>query len=275
MQRLRDDVGSHPSVLRKRIESGKDRLKTEYRSLNARFEDADAMVQEMRKDVTQRGSIPSAQLLRKASDELAAVAQGSEALVAFINETRADWKLTWEEELQNILKEQSFVKDVEQMLGELLDDARHLDGVLDKLEQVVDLRVRERASDSYVPAAATKFIDVVSPDDAPDAKQGLLRQITCVDVDHERRLDALRAAEKLRQQELAAKVNEFDQELADFVGQRKLRKTGGTEELERKRMEKENEVLKEMMKSVEEAEQARRAKIAQRKAAKQARQGAS
>ncbi|KAJ1802278.1 Bud site selection protein 6 [Coemansia sp. RSA 2599] len=101
-----------------------------------------------------------------------------------------------------------------------------------------------------------------------DAKKNFLLQISCVDIDHNRRLEALKTAEKLRRQELATKVNEFDEELSDFVGQRKLRKTGGTEELERRRAEKNIEVMKEMLKSVEEAEQARRAKIAQRKAAK-------
>ncbi|KAI8320828.1 hypothetical protein GQ54DRAFT_200846 [Martensiomyces pterosporus] len=270
MEKLKKDVSSHPNVLRVRIEEGKRMLKDEYRAMNARFEDVHSLVQEMRKDVTQRGSIPSAQMLHKASDELKSIDSGSSKLVKFINDTRADWKLTWEEELQNILKEQSFVKDVEQMLGELMDDTQHLEDVLDKLDQIVDLKVKERSRDSYVPAAATRFLDVVSAEDAKDAKQDFLMQITCVDVDHDRRLDALKAAEKLRQQELANKVNEFDAELADFVGQRKLRKTGGTEELERRRAEKEVEVMKDMLKSVEEAEKARRAKIAQRKAAKKA-----
>ncbi|KAJ1963837.1 Bud site selection protein 6 [Dipsacomyces acuminosporus] len=270
MEKLGKDVSSHPNILRVRIEEGKRMLKDEYRALNSRFEDTHTMVQEMRKDVTQRGSIPSAHMLRKASGELKSIDAGTNKLIKFINDTRADWKLTWEEELQNILKEQSFVKDVEQMLGELLDDTQHLEDVLGKLDQVVDLKVKERSRDSYVPAAATKFLDVVSADDAREAKQDFLMQITCVDVDHERRLGALKAAEKLRQQELATKVDEFEAELADFVGQRRLRKTGGTEELERRRAEKEVEVMKDMLKSVEEAERARRAKIAQRKAGKKA-----
>ncbi|KAJ2468096.1 Bud site selection protein 6, partial [Coemansia sp. RSA 2322] len=268
LEKLQSAVSRHPNVLRVRIEEGKDMLKNEYRLLNTRFEDVHALVQEMRKDVAQRGSTPSSQLMRKANTELKGIETGSERLVAFINETRSDWKRTWEEELQNILKEQGFVKDVEQMLGELLDDTQHLNDVTDKLDKIIDLKLRERAKDDYVPPAATKFIDVVSPDDAPDAKKDFLMQISCVDVDHQRRLDALKSAERLRQTELAAKVNEFDEELSDFVTQRKLRKTGGTQELERRRAEKEVEVMKEMLKSVEEAEQARRAKLAQRKAGK-------
>ncbi|KAJ2736316.1 Bud site selection protein 6 [Coemansia sp. BCRC 34962] len=267
LEKLRESASRHPNVLRVRIEEGKDMLKNEYRQLNTRFEDVDALVQEMRKDVTQRGSIPSSAMMHKAAADLKDIGTGIERLVAFINETRSDWKRTWEEELQNILKEQSFVKDVEQMLGELMDDTRHLDEIIYKLNKVIDLKLRERAKDDYVPSAATKFLDVVSPDDAPDAKRDFLMQISCVDVDHQRRLDALKSAERLRQAELATKVNEFDEELSDFVTQRKLRKTGGTEELERRRAEKEVEVMKEMLKSVEEAEQARRAKLAQRKVA--------
>ncbi|KAJ1822581.1 Bud site selection protein 6 [Coemansia sp. RSA 2599] len=266
--KLQAEVATHPNVLRVRIEEGKTMLKTEYRALNARFEDVDAMVQEMRKDVTQRGSIPSSQLMKKADTEIGDIESGTQKLVRFINDTRADWKRTWEEELQNILKEQSFVKDVEQMIAELTDDTKHLSGIMRKLDKIIDFKLEERSKSDYIPTAATKFIDVVSPDDARDAKKDFLLQISCVDIDHNRRLEALKTAEKLRQQELATKVNEFDEELSDFVGQRKLRKTGGTEELERRRAEKNIEVMKEMLKSVEEAEQARRAKIAQRKAAK-------
>ncbi|KAJ2384280.1 Bud site selection protein 6, partial [Coemansia sp. RSA 2559] len=268
MDKLRKDVASHPNVLRVRIEEGKTMLKADYRALNTRFEDVDAMVQEMRKDVTQRGAIPTQQMVRTVEGEIAAIDGGTKRLLAFINDTRADWKRTWEEELQNILKEQGFVKDVEQLLGELKDDNSDLADVVDKLDKVIDFKQRERAKEGYVPPAATRFLDVVSADDAPDAKKSFLMQISCVDIDHKRRLDALAAAEKLRKKELASKVNEFDEELSDFVGQQKLRKTGGTEELERRRAEKEIEIMKDMLKSVEEVELARREKLAQRKAAK-------
>ncbi|KAJ2851094.1 Bud site selection protein 6 [Coemansia brasiliensis] len=268
LSKLRADVANHPNVLRVRIEEGKLMLKNEYRMHNSAFEDVHGLVQEMRKDVAQRGSIPSTQMMKRANSKLRNIEKGTEKLIKFINETRSDWKRTWEEELQNILKEQGFVKDVEQMLKELLDDTKHLDDVLDKLGKIIEIKLKERSKEDYVPVAATKFIDVVPADDAHDAKKDFLKQIACVDVDHERRIDALKAAERLRQQELATKVNEFDEELSNFVGQRRLRKTGGTEELERRRAEKEIEVMKDMLKSVEEAEQARRAKVAQRKAAK-------
>ncbi|KAJ1868781.1 Bud site selection protein 6, partial [Coemansia sp. S17] len=111
LDKLKESASCHPNVLRVRIEEGKDMLKNDYRQLNTRFEDVHALVQEMRKDVAQRGSIPSSQMMRKATVDLKGIESGTERLVSFINETRSDWKRTWEEELQNILKEQSFVKD--------------------------------------------------------------------------------------------------------------------------------------------------------------------
>ncbi|KAJ1900454.1 Bud site selection protein 6 [Kickxella alabastrina] len=268
LAKLKSDVSRHPNLLRVRIEEGKAMLKSEYRLLNVRFEDLDAMIQGMRKDVAQRGSIPSTLIMKNANAERKGIESGTRKLIKFINETRSDWKRTWEEELQNILKEQSFVKDVEQMLGELADDNNILGDVLNKLDKIIDLKLEERAKGDYASNAVAKFIDVVSADEAVDAKKDFLMQISCVDVDHARRLEALEAAEKLRQQELAFKVNEFDEELSEFVTLLKLRKTGGTEELERRRAEKDVEVMKEMLKSVEEAEQARRAKLAQRKQGK-------
>ncbi|KAJ2792958.1 Bud site selection protein 6, partial [Coemansia helicoidea] len=70
LEKLRAEVGQHPNVLRARIEEGKAELRAKYRAFNAGFEDVDSMVQEMRKDVTQRGSIPSNQMVRKASTQL-------------------------------------------------------------------------------------------------------------------------------------------------------------------------------------------------------------
>ncbi|KAJ1841597.1 Bud site selection protein 6, partial [Coemansia sp. RSA 2703] len=106
LAKLQAEVAKHPNVLRVRIEEGKQKLKTTYRSLNGRFEDLDALTQEMRKDVTQRGSIPSNQIMKKSAADLRGIEEETKELLAFISTTQADWKRAWEEELQNILNEQ-------------------------------------------------------------------------------------------------------------------------------------------------------------------------
>ncbi|KAJ2326829.1 Bud site selection protein 6, partial [Coemansia sp. RSA 2681] len=82
LEKLKDSVARHPNILRVRIEEGKDMLKNEYRQLNTKFEDVHALVQEMRKDVAQRGSIPSSQMMRKATTDLKGIESGTEKLVA-------------------------------------------------------------------------------------------------------------------------------------------------------------------------------------------------
>ena len=75
----------------------------------------------------------------------------------------------------------------------------------------------------------------------------LLMEIRTKDSDPNQRLKAIEAQQKAREREKANQTDEFEQELSGFVTGRKLRKTGGTEETERKTQRRQDQVLKRMM----------------------------
>src|SRR5699024_10875695 len=63
------------------------------------------------------------------------------------------------------------------------------------------------------------------------AKDGVLGEVRALQPNHENRLEAIERAEKTRQKELEARrVGEFQRELGNFVGEGKLKKSGGVEE---------------------------------------------
>ncbi|KAI9361787.1 actin interacting protein 3-domain-containing protein [Pilaira anomala] len=76
--------------------------------------------------------------------------------------------------------------------------------------------------------------------------QVCLKQVSTIDVDHTRRLRALEQADKMRQRELANRIDDFEKELVGFVGENKLKKTGGALEIDRLRKQKEEEMMKAM-----------------------------
>jgi hypothetical protein len=68
-------------------------------------------------------------------------------------------------------------------------------------------------------------------------------------ISSEQRIKALEASEKSRQlDKMMQKGDEFEEELKGFVGDKKFKKTGGIEEVERQRQERDRENLKAGMK---------------------------
>jgi hypothetical protein len=65
-------------------------------------------------------------------------------------------------------------------------------------------------------------------------------------VDPERRLKAIAANQKNREKDLATRSDEFQEELSGFVGGKKLKMTGGAEEVERVRQKRNDMTLKAM-----------------------------
>jgi hypothetical protein len=65
-------------------------------------------------------------------------------------------------------------------------------------------------------------------------------------VDPERRMKAIEANQKNRERELASRSDEFQEELTGFVGGKRLRMTGGAEEVDRVRQRRNELALKAM-----------------------------
>jgi hypothetical protein len=83
--------------------------------------------------------------------------------------------------------------------------------------------------------------------DPSAAKEGVLGEVRALQPNHEDRLEAIERAERLRQKELESRSdNPLKKELANFVEEGKLKKSGGFEEVERARKAKDDRIRREV-----------------------------
>ncbi|KAJ1675334.1 Bud site selection protein 6, partial [Spiromyces aspiralis] len=241
---------SKPHSHRAKLEEDQEHLKNSYNNLLKQHTDVEALLQDLRLDITKRGSIPSETKMAQTNKDLDSIEHTCQALLAFYNDNCPKWKRTWESELHGIVQEKQFSDDVHQLLRELLEDTAPLRDLFTKLEKIAELKAKERLMKSG--SSQPKFLSIVPHEDDDLARQIMLSEIQGIEIDHERRLEALERATKSREKELTNRVDEFEKELGDYVTNQKLRKTGGTEELERRRKKKDEEVLKAMLSSMAE-----------------------
>ena len=85
---------------------------------------------------------------------------------------------------------------------------------------------------------------------SPDEGGGipnLLMEIRTKESDPTSRLKAIEAQQKAREREKANQTDEFSSELTGFVQGRMLKKTGGTEEVERTRQRRQDQTIRRML----------------------------
>ncbi|OZJ02336.1 hypothetical protein BZG36_04591 [Bifiguratus adelaidae] len=219
------------------IESEKDALDTESEEITSRLEDLQDIVDELKLDVTQRKCKPSENQMLHCKQEAAVLEEKIKSLSEEIRRLKPTWKKTWEEELQNIVKEQRFLKDQETLLLDLEEDHQALTDVLGQLFKVVELQTRTQNRREFQIKPAAEGYEGMS---------SVLKQVQTIDVDSQKRLKALSTAEKMRERELANRIDAFEKELTGFVGSSRLKKTGGAEEVERQRNKKDQTILKNL-----------------------------
>lgn len=220
------------------IEEGKEKLLTSSDKITARLEDLQDTIDQLKLDVTQRKCRPSEAQMAHCKKEKAIVAQEIEEFGAYIVNVKPRWKKTWEQELQTIVKEQQMLKEQEGLLLDMQDDLTALVEVFEQLEKICAYQAKAKP--------VVREFHVAPAEDGFEGMSSVLKQVATIDVDHERRLRALDQAEKMRQRELDNRIDEFERELTDFVDSKKLKKTGGAEEIERLRQQKEKELLRQL-----------------------------
>jgi len=151
------------------------------------------------------------------------------------------WKKTWEEELQNIVEEQQFLNHQEEFLSDLIEDHKAVSEVYGHVEKVISIRGTGpgriiRKGGNFIPP----------PDEGHAGLSTVMLEIRGAAIDPERRLKAIAANQKNREKDLATRSDEFQTELSGFVGGKKLKMTGGAEEVERVRQRRNDLTLKAM-----------------------------
>ncbi|KAF5351600.1 hypothetical protein D9758_007254 [Tetrapyrgos nigripes] len=223
------------------IDEGKQKLDVRTQNVLTEVEKLQDMVEGIKDDVLKRHITPKTTQLRTVKKDMDSIGAELESLKEHIKTIKPMWKKTWEEELQNIVEEQQFLTHQEEFLSDLLEDHKAVTEVYGHVEQVINLR--GTGSGRRVNGRGFR------PPPAEEGSGGLnnvLLEIKTAAVDPAKRMKAIEANQKARQQELANRSDELQAELTDFVGSKKLKMTGGAEEAERVRQKRNDQTLKAM-----------------------------
>lgn len=218
------------------------KLSEESDLLLTKVDDLQDMMEALRKDVAQRGVRWDPCHLRTTAKEIQAAEESLQALVSYIHEGKPSWKKIWESELDKVCEEQQFFNLQDDLTRDLGED-------INKIKETFDLIEKCCSEQSKQPPKRNMFaarIPLLEPsDNLHDIKNDVINEVCHVVPDHESRLEAIARAERLRQRERELQsLDQFEEELSDFVADQKLKKSGGIEELERKRQEKDIEIFK-------------------------------
>lgn len=202
-------------------------------------------IDQIKLDVTQNRCRPSRAQLEHCQSESEHIQKDIQVLVDNLKSVKPSWKKTWEIELQQIVKEQQFLKEQEALVVDLKEDHQALLQVLDQLNKIAEIQQRKKE------AGITAVYNSSRP--VPDGFQGMqsvIKQVSTIEVDHSKRVQALDEAERARSKALSQRIDAFEKELTDFVGFSKLKKTGGPEAIERQRQEKDQDLIKQIFVNV-------------------------
>jgi len=235
-----------PETTKRPLELEKNRMEETTTNAQSRTEELSATLSQMKIDVIQRRTRPPAnrmnQILQKAMKLRIDVTNAQNTIV----ELKPVWKKTWESELERIVKEQKALNDSRQILADLEEDVNGLVEIFTQLQAFCDLQSQRGA----VPLQLPSYSDRPVGEHMGDV---ILAITSSVDSDPVRRLKALAEAEEVRKRERAERMIEektdFENELNNFIQSRRLRKTGGVGELERRRSKIEEAVLKSLVTS--------------------------
>lgn len=229
---------------RAHINESKKVLSVDSEALVNRVDDLSDIVEELRKDVVTRGVRPLPRQLEDISKEISTAAKQLTKVKDFVKREKPIWTKIWEQELQVVMTE----RDELTQQDELMHD---LDGDLEDITNVFKL-VEEATKQQNLQAASTggrhpsKNLAFETDVDPHEAKTGVLDEVRALQPNHESRLEAIERAEKVRQRELETrKVGEFQREVEKFVEEGKLKKTGGMDEVERRRKLKDEAARRE------------------------------
>ena len=240
-QSVKQLANSNIGGARAYIDSGKKTLDNRTQDVLTKVETLQDRIENVKDDVVKRQVTPEGVYVKMIKKDLDEVITELKSLTGHIVTVKPMWKKTWEEELQNIVEEQQFLTHQEELLDDLLEDHKAMMDVFGHVIKVITLRNPNngprRPGRSYKPPPL---------EEGHEGLGTVMREIRTATVDPEKRLKAIEASQKNREKELATRSDDLQVEITEFVSQKKLKMTGGAEEVERVRQKRSEMTLKAM-----------------------------
>lgn len=220
-----------------------DNSKTKLEALCAEtiqaVEEVSDTVDAAREDAFKRFVTPSRPQMAKIRADLKRAHELIDSFAAEVASIEPTWRATWHFELSRVMDEQRLLPHQTKLTVDLKSDIEDAEEMFKNVSDFVDQRtINKGLRPAYRPP---------TPDESGGGVKNLLMEIRTKDVDPNQRLRAIEAQQKAREKEKANQTDEFQDELAGFVQGRKLKKTGGTEEVDRQRQRKQDMTLRKML----------------------------
>ncbi|KAJ3565587.1 hypothetical protein NPX13_g7448 [Xylaria arbuscula] len=227
------------------VVKGRKQLNTDSDRLVNKVDDLQDLVEDLRKDVVNRGVRPLPRQLEGVSKDIQVLTKELKKMEDYMKREKPVWTKIWEKELEEVCQGRDELKLMEDLMIDLKDDLEKATETFTLVEQATKEQMKENTP------AARQFSrglqNLGNSANQSAAKEDVLGEVRALQPNHEDRLEAIERAEKLRQKELESrKDNPMKKELANFVKEEKLKKSGGFEEVERARKAKDDRIRKEV-----------------------------
>lgn len=225
------------------VNSGKRTLGEDSEKLVDRVDNLQDVVEDLRKDVVTRGVRPLPRQLETVGKNISAVTAELKKMQEYLKREKPIWTKIWEKELQLVCSDRDLLTMQEELAADLEDDLEKAAQTFALVEQATKQQnLQSRPSGSTSLRSTSKGLTAIATDQEIDpmkAKDGVLGEVRALQPNHETRLEAIERAEKARREELESRrEGAFKKELGNFVDEGKLKKSGGVQEAERLRKEK-------------------------------------
>ena len=239
------------------VKQGRKQLNTDSDHLVNKVDDLQDLVEDLRKDVVQRGVRPRPRQLETVAKDIALLTKELKKMDDYMKREKPIWTKIWEKELEDVCQGRDELRLMEDLMVDLQDDMEKATDTFALVEQAT----KEQLKDPGPGGAAAPGVPLLkqfgrglnsllgnnATVDPSEAKEGVLGEVRALQPNHENRLEAIERAEKLRQKELETRRgNPLTKELSDFVEEGKLKKSGGFEEVERARKAADDRIRREV-----------------------------
>ncbi|KAI1821065.1 actin interacting protein 3-domain-containing protein [Xylaria intraflava] len=227
------------------VVKGRKQLNLDSDRLVNKVDDLQDLVEDLRKDVVNRGVRPLPRQLDGVSKDIQLLTKELKKMEDFMKREKPVWTKIWEKELEEVCQGRDELKLMEDLMIDLKDDLEKATETFTLVEQATKEQMKENTPTARQFSRGLQNLG--NSADQTAAKEGVLGEVRALQPNHEGRLEAIERAEKLRQKELESrKDNPLKKELANFVEEGKLKKSGGVEEVERARNAKDDRIRKEV-----------------------------
>lgn len=237
---MREVVKTKMGGSRALLDNSKAKLEAQCADTIQAVEDVSDIIDGARDDAYRRFITPSRSHMESIQADLKKATEMVDHFTTEVTAVEPTWRATWHFELSRVMEEQKLLEYQSKLRVDLKNDIKDATEMLQNVQDFVNQRqagVRRAGSKGFRPAS-------------PDGSGGipnLLMEIRTKEADPTQRLRAIEAQQKAREREKANETDEFSSELTGFVKGKMLKKTGGTDEVERARQRKQDQTLKKLL----------------------------